>query len=173
MKSNSEKISEDKKSVKVMLIMGDAANERADEFIHGYDLHNRIESLCQARGYYEVALKIMPDVEELKQKYENVCKNYKKAMDENKAKEKEKYLTLYSLGGSRLHIQNPDAINLVGLPDDLSNIKHLDIRGRELNGTIPVPMNFSSFKGLPDKLPHLESINVYDSILPSFESLTA
>ena len=72
-----------------------------------------------------------------------------------------------------LIISAPDIINLEGLPSELSKIEHLRITRRKLNSDISVPMNFRSFKGLPNKLPMLEDIDVYDSTILNLESLTA
>ena len=77
-------------------------------------------------------------------------------------------------GNGRLVIMVPEVLNLEGLPPELPEIRFLEIRGREieiLNQT-PVPMNFRSFKGLPDIMPRLESINIYDSNIQNIETLT-
>jgi hypothetical protein len=74
---------------------------------------------------------------------------------------------------NRLTIKAPDKINLEGLPNELSKIDHLRITGRKFNSDVSVPMNFRSFKGLPEILPKLEKIEVYDSTILNFESLTA
>ncbi len=85
----------------------------------------------------------------------------------------DKSMEFFSIKGSWLKINNPEVINLIGLPKDLNEIKKLKITGRELNSDVPVPMNFRSFKGLPDKLPMLESIYVYDSVIQTLETLSA
>jgi len=61
----------------------------------------------------------------------------------------------------------------MGLPKELPEIKNLEISGREVNSQILVPMNFRSFKGLPEIIPQLESIDIFDSSIQNFESLTA
>ncbi len=72
-----------------------------------------------------------------------------------------------------LIIKSPKITNLEGLSSKLSKIEHLRITGRRLNSDVPVPMNFRSFKGLPNKLPMLEDIEIYDSIIQNLETLTA
>ena len=75
---------------------------------------------------------------------------------------------------SQIHIKDPKIYNLTELPKELPEITDLKIIGRDWdNYTTPIPMNFRSFKGLPEVLPKLEMIHLYDSDIKNFESLTA
>ncbi len=86
----------------------------------------------------------------------------------------EKSMGFYSIEYiNRLIIRDPNITNLEGLPNALPKIVHLRITGRRLNSDISVPMNFRSFKGLPDKLPMLEEIEIYDCNIMNLETLTA
>ena len=86
----------------------------------------------------------------------------------------EVYMNFYSIeGNSYLRIKNIDIINLIGLPRELPKLTIFEINGRTLPDDTPVPMNFRSFKGLPNELPLLEHLMIYDSTIPNLESLTA
>ena len=82
---------------------------------------------------------------------------------------------IYTSGedGQCLTIKNKKISNLTCLPEKLPELFQLTISGRISNRTLQIPMNFTSFKGLPKKLPLLKYIQVYDSSLPNLESLTA